>query len=321
MTRKRSRASILGTVYFLALAGLALGASLWFDRRGERVMATVQDKREEITVSQVPQGWWYRWYRVDVEFPTRDLGPMRSTVSVPRARYDSLRPGDRLEIRYLPFFPLLARTSDRSTATVVWDLASGLVADPSVWRLLLWLAGGVIGLWIASRIGTPVVVVVGLLWVAAAFPLLFRGSGPPAPSASSSAETMGRVEGVSLVTKAPARHGGRRSRLPRGSSIRRLAVPYQVVQVSFAVPGRPHSVLAVDAVDSGSVRVLELGATLPIRYDTRNPRLARLSQGARTFVERNRYHYLVPILGVGAVGVLFAWGARSRRTKKAPDRA
>jgi hypothetical protein len=61
-----------------------------------------------------------------------------------------------------------------------------------------------------------------------------------------------------------------------------------------------------------------VGATLPIRYDKRDPRQARLTQGTRTFVERNRYHYLVPILGVGAIGVLFAWGGRSRRAKKIP---
>jgi hypothetical protein len=76
-------------------------------------------------------------------------------------------------------------------------------------------------------------------------------------------------------------------------------------------------VLAVDAVDSGSVAGLEHGAVLPVRLDARSPRDARLAQGERTFMTRNRYHFLVPIVGFGALLTLGAMGWRSRRTRAA----
>jgi hypothetical protein len=98
-------------------------------------------------------------------------------------------------------------------------------------------------------------------------------------------------------------------------------MPYQVVQLRLAVPGRPDSVLAVDAVDSASVPGLAVGATLRVRYDQRRPRDARLSQGTRAFRERNRYHFLIPVLGVGVLGVLGAWGWRVRRRKASPPAA
>lgn len=175
--------------WVIALAGLALGASLWFDRRSERVMATVQDKREEITVSQVPQGLVVPlvpggcgvFYSRPGPYKEHRVGPASQVRLAPGRR----PAGDPLSAGLPPARPDL-RPIDRY---VRLDLVLGLVADPSVWRLPLWLAGEVIGLWIASRMGKPV------------------------------------------------RHGGRRSRLFRRSSIRHLAVPYQVVQLSLAVPG------------------------------------------------------------------------------------
>jgi hypothetical protein len=172
----------------------------------------------------------------------------------------------------------------------------------------------VAGLWIASRIATPVIVLTGLAWIALAFPLLFP---PPQPLPPAPVETTARVTALTLVTRVPARrNAGRRHRAWRSNSdaVRRLAMPYQVVQFRFALPGRPDSILAVDAVDSASVPDLAVGTTVPIRYDPQAPRDARLSQGSRSFRKRNRYHFLIPTVGVGLLGMLGAWGARLRRT-------
>ncbi|HET6579896.1 MAG TPA: hypothetical protein VFG66_16365, partial [Gemmatimonadales bacterium] len=301
--------------------GLLVGGSLWLDQRGDTAAAVVKSKHEDIIVHRVPRGGWARYHRAGVEFPAGGGQPGMAAITLPEARYDALHAGDTVQVHYLPFFPLLARAADRSTGQVVGDLAARVAADPWFLPLLFWLTGGGLALWIASRVATVAIVVAGLAWMALAFPIQFPASKPlpPAP-----VEATARVTSVTLITKAPARSGSRtRSRMSRraGESVRRLAMPYEVVQLLFAPDGRPDSVLAVDAVDSASVAGLTAGAIVPIAYDPRSPREARMTLGNRTYRDRNRYHFLVPMMGLGVLGMLGAWGlrhARVRRSRGAP---
>jgi hypothetical protein len=287
---------------------------MWLDSRGETARAVVRQKHEEITVHNVPLGGWDRWYRVGVEFPTSSGALGMATLTLPRERYDELRLGDSVAVHYPPFFPYIARAAERTTLQALGDATTPLFADPFFARFLLWLVAGIIGLWLASRIATLVIPVAGAAWIVAGFMFLFPAANPPAGGAMSGTA---RVQGVTLITKAPARRAARRSRAARAfGDVRRLTVPYQVVQLVLAVPGRPDSILAVDAVDSGSVAGLDFGATVSVRYDPRDPRQGRLASGRRTFLERNRYHFRVPMIGLAIVGMLGAWGARGRRTSR-----
>ena len=67
MARKR-RVSWLSVFYFVVTLGALVGSSVWLDRRGEPVVATVTGKTEEITVTHDPQGGWFRHYRVGADF-------------------------------------------------------------------------------------------------------------------------------------------------------------------------------------------------------------------------------------------------------------
>jgi len=96
-------------------------------------------------------------------------------------------------------------------------------------------------------------------------------------------------------------------------------LPYQVVQLRLASPGHRDTVLVVDAVDSGSVAGLTEGAELPVRYDPQAPRNARLAQGSRNFIVRNRYHFLPAVIGIPVLGMLAGMGFRRRR--RGPDRS
>jgi hypothetical protein len=316
MPRRRRRVSRLSLFYFVVTLGLLVGGSLWLDRRGEVTTARVASKQEDITVRQVPAGGWIRWYRVGVEFATRDAGLGMATVTLPQPRYDALHPGDTIQIRYLPFFPLLARAADRSTGQAFLDVARHFVDDPWLLPFLVWLVGGFVALWVASRVATVAIVVAGLAWMALAFPLEFPA---PRPLPAVPVEATARVTAITLVTKAPARTTARRSRVGRGTSesVRRLAMPYEVVQLRFAPPGLPDSVVAVDAVDSASIAGLTAGAIVPIAYDPRSPREARMTLGSRTYRDRNRYHFLVPMMGLGLLGMLGAWGWRHNRVRRA----
>ena len=308
MARKR-RVSWLSVFYFLVIFGALVGGSVWLDRKGEQVVAKVTSKTEEITVTHDPQGGWYHYFRVGAEFDAAGA-LMSATVTVDRARYDALHLGDSLEIRYLPILPLLARTPDRSTATVAADAAHHLLGS----RLLWWIGGGAIAMVIAARIGIVPIVVAGLFWMAAGYVLLLRA--PPVPEPRG-VETTARVRSVTLVTKSPVRRSRSRSRGFRSESTTRLAMPYQVVQLQVPVPGRADSLLAVDAVDSGSVAGLAVGAMLPVHYPKDDARAALLTEGTKTFVVRNRYHYLPAVVVVPLIGMLGAWGFRSRRKRGA----
>ncbi|MGH7630270.1 MAG: hypothetical protein ACREOF_13005 [Gemmatimonadales bacterium] len=297
------------------LAGVLLGGSVWLDRNGTPVVATVSSKREEIAVHDSPRGEWSRWYRVGVKFQRVDRALGTATVTVPRERFDSLRVGDQIAIRYLPAFPRFAQTADGSTAEMLRELGAEFAADSFLTPLLIWLAVGAVGLSLTARIATAAVFAAGSAWTAVALPLLFPA---PAPIRLGPAQTTAKVDDVGLITKSPAgryvrTYGGRNVDL----GIRELAKPYQVVRLRFAVPGRPDSVLAVDAVDSASVPGLRAGAILPVRYDPRAPREARLSLGARTFQERNRYHLRVPVIGVGLLVMFGTAGWRARRAASA----
>jgi hypothetical protein len=312
--RPRRRTSRLSLLYFVLLSGGLVGGSVWLDRKGEPVTATVGDKLEEVHVQSTPQGEWLRWYRLGVSFPTRDGAAGMATVTVPEARFDSLHAGDAVAIRYLSAFPLLARTANRSTLQVLRETGSAFLADPFLTPFLLWLAIGGTALWIMARIALPAMFTLGIAWLVLAFPMLFPH---PASIRLGPAETSARVVAVRLITKAPerrlaGRHGGR----GRGVDIRQLAMPYQVVQLRLRVPGRPDSVLAVDAVDSASAPGLSMGAMLPVRYDPRAPREARLAVATRTFREGNRYHFRVPVIGLGVLVMLAVWGSRAANKRR-----
>jgi hypothetical protein len=307
MRRRRRRVSLLQLFYGMVTVGLLAGGSLWLDRNGVPVTAHVVGKQERLVVGHEPSGDWDRYYEIAAAFELPGGGGSQATVRVTPHRYDTLRAGDPIELRYLPQFPLFARTTDRSTASVLRELAWGLAGIP----ILVWLAGGLVALWIAARMGTVAVLAAGAVWIAAAYPLLFS---PPSRDGPRPAAATALVRGVTLVDKSPARASRTRSRT--GGFDRRLEVPYQVVELGVPVRGGRDTVLAVDAVDSGSVVGLAYGARLPVRLDPAAPREARLAGGTRRFVEANRYHFLVPVIGFGVLGTLAGLTYRWRRRKR-----
>ena len=215
---------------------------------------------------------------------------------------------------------LFARTSDRSTATVAAEAAHHLLGS----RLYWWIVVGVLAMVIVARVAFVPIVVTGLFWMVAGYVLLLQAPRLPEPSG---AETTARVRSVTLVTKSPSPALFESPPLTCvlvGIHDQAGGAIHQVVQLQVPVPGRPDSLLAVDAVDSGSVAGLAVDAMLPVRYPTNDARGALLTNGTRTFVVRNRYHYLpavivVPLLGVlGGLGFSLAAQAPSRSRSGAP---
>jgi hypothetical protein len=310
MRRRRRRASRLELFYVAVLLCVMVGGSLLLDRTGSLVDARVAGKRERIVVGYEPSGEWDRYYEVTAAFERPDGGRWQANVRVPRERYDALRAGDSIGIRYLPQFPMLARTSDRSTVTALTEFTAALVTIP----ILAWLACGVVALWIAARLGTVPVLAASAAWAVAAWMMLFT---LPARDGARPSEAMAEVRAITLVDRSPERVVHRRPHSGRFDN--RLDTPYQVVQIALAAGSAGDTVLAVDAVDSGSVKGLAHGARLPVRLDPAAPREAQLAGGTRHFAEANRFHFLIPVLGCVILGALAGLTYRWRRSHRTVD--
>lgn len=312
MRRRRRRASRLELFYAALIAALMVGGSVWLDRSGTLITAEVAGKRERIVVGYEPMGEWDRYYEVTAAFERPDGGRGAASVRVTGVRYDAIRAGDSLEVRYLPQLPALARTSDRSTVTALTEFGSRLIAI----SILAWVAIGVPALWIAARIGTVPVLGMSVAWAVLAWSMLFR---LPERNGPRPAEATAEVRAITLVTRSPEHISQTRSYSGRFDN--RLDVPYQVVQLALAAGAGGDTVLAVDAVDSGSVEGLAHGARLPVRLDPAAPREAQLVGGTRTFASANRFHFLIPVLGCVTLGALAALTYRWRRSHRTSSKA
>lgn len=304
MPSRRRRVSRLHLFYAVAIVGLMTTGSVALDRRGTEVTARVAAKEERIVVGFEPSGLWHRFYSVTAAFDRPDGLRVNALVRVPEERFVALQVGDSIPVRYLPQFPLFARTTDRSTATALREFAGFIGRMPVV----LWLALGIPALWLAARVSLVAVLGVSVAWAVAAWPLFFT---PPSREAPRPLQASGVVRQVTLVDRSPKRLV--QTRAHTGQFNRRLDVPYQVVELAVSLPGGD-TVVAVDAVDSGSVTGLSHGARLPVHYDPRAPRDARLAAGTRRFAQDNRYHFLVPVLGCVAVGCLAALAFTRRQS-------
>jgi hypothetical protein len=292
-------------LYVALLVAPLLGASLWLDAHGETVSGAVTGKREEIHARNEPTGGWYSRRFLAVDIPRLSAVGVQASVRVDSAQYAAIQPGDRVRVRYLSCCPIFARLDGRTTRQVSWEAAREFAASP----MLDWVLAGVVALVIAARIAAPIVVVTGIAWLAAAALFLFPARPARVPAG---VEATARVAGMVTVSASP-RHTRHRSRT--SSHPERLTVPYEVVQLRLVPGGATDSVLAVDEVDAGSAPSLSPGAVVKVRYQPAAPREAMLVEGARTFRQRNRFHFLFLVIAVGGIGIAagLAWRLRGRR--------
>jgi hypothetical protein len=171
-----------------------------------------------------------------------------------------------------------------------------------------WLIGGLGFLVFAGRYGVGYLLAAALAWGAAAL-ALDGGARRPAPP-DGTARAQARVHEVRRIEYALA---------TRRSSDFELRLPYDVAALAFVPAAGADTVVAVDAVDAESVRGLEPGATVRVRFDPAAPRAATIDGGSRTYYDANRPLYIAIVGGTFAaatlIGVLVSskTGRRRRR--------
>ncbi|MEP6688911.1 MAG: DUF3592 domain-containing protein, partial [Gemmatimonadales bacterium] len=155
-----------------------------------------------------------------------------------------------------------------------WQLLVGM-------RWVLWAVIGVAALVAAYKVGRPAVALVGAAWIVAAT-ILPGAYAPVATPTATWRKSEARVVDLHLIDELlDSRHSD-------GVNLLR---PYYVMELGFVPAGVRDTVVAVDAVDSGSVTGLAHGMTVAIRYDPGHPRSAVLAAGRRTYPSGNRPLY------------------------------
>ena len=279
------------------LFGPILGLSIYLDVRGVAAPGEVIAKRETINAGSLQNGTWSRRTELIVRYqPTDRTAPQTTSFGVDTATYDRLAIGAALAVRYPPnrylrdlvLFPT-ARPADQSTLSWLrtiapfWLLRSAPLALVGALLFLLWrgLRGRV------RRLG----------WLLAAYllgALLFLITPAPDLAAASQGQattaTVRAIHPVDFVVR------------PRSGATRkavRTAQPYDLVEIRFVPTGQTEPVVAVDAVDRGSVPGLVAGGMIAITYAPGDPRGARIVGGGHTHAWKN-------LLGLAVVAVTLA---------------
>jgi hypothetical protein len=295
MSRARGCGGCL--VVLTLLFGVPVGGSVWLDVAGRAHDRVIAAKHERIWVFD--DGDWARRYELALTPAPGDM--VAATVTVGARDYDALHPGDHVRVRSLDCCPIFARLADRTTASWVvdtgWQMLIGL-------RWILWAVLGVVALVGAYKLGRPAVLLAGAAWIAAATVL----PGAYAPVATPGGDWRpadARVVDLHLIDEIlDSRH----------SDGLDLLQPYYVVELGLIPWGARDTVVAVDAVDSGSTAGLTHNAILPVRYDPRSPRHAILAAGGRTYPVRNRpLYWLFAAVAPAALTVLLVLALGRRR--------
>lgn len=285
-------AYVLGMLLLaVGLAALLLHASMQVDARGVVTPGEVLGKHEYLQVR-------YDSWSLDRELAVRyrPPTPSRSWPHVTRlsvadeATFDRLRVGGPVRLRYFPRSEAASvlglpsvRLADRST---IDDLR--ITALPMVWEVLRIAAVVVVAIafimmWWKTR--SRVAALAAVVAVLIAFTMMEAPDRPPVPMAP-----VGRATAI-------VREVDRITRQGEGDEMQgfELLEPYQLVGLAFVPERVGDTVLAVDAVDDGSVRGLAPGVRLTVTYDLARPRAARIDGATRTFTRKN-------IVGLWTIG-------------------
>jgi hypothetical protein len=257
------------------VAGLALAGSLYLDQTGIAVPGQVTAMEERITMGRGAN--WSRVLALTTRYTAAGATqPTTTVIHVDEAIFDRLRPGAAVRVRYLPEVRAIARLEEQSTLSILlsilpWDWLPviGLAASGAA---LLWL---LLKRRLPRLLGFPLAVI-WLGWLASVLLPAAPGLEPAGPRQAAIAE----VRQVDTITRSGSY---RRRRYSAGD----YAQPYELVELVFTPAGRDRPVVAVDAVDQGSLPGLTVGAIVAITYPPDAPRQARLTGGTRDYWWKN----------------------------------
>lgn len=267
---------------------LVVGPPLWLDHAPE-ADAVVTRKYEGYRVNRDADGGWRRRLSVWTRFRTPEGVEHTGEMMLGNADYDSLTVGSHLRVRYLPIYPYTTRPVARTTLVQARELFTPETTR-GWWMALLLVFAPLT--FLATRLTRPAGLALAAVWLWASWAYILRPRPLPVPGAH---HTAAAVSWTQVVYRGVT-----------GRRYDRLRVPYRLVALTFLPPGARDSVTVLDAVDSLSLAKPANGTIEPIGYEPGAPRTARLLVGARTFINANRYEYI--ILALAPIGLVFLAG-------------
>jgi hypothetical protein len=289
-------------VVFLALPFLMTSRAL--EERGITIPGRITHKSETVAVRYSD---WERSRDATIEYEIPETGGVSYFDIHPDVpQYDSLHTGQAVEVRYLrrrdvPQLPMTGFLRELHALPMVRavNLREGSRVDNLFhgWGALAFkIMGGLAVLLVLWRITrSSVLGWATVIGVAAGVGLLLL-QGFPRPTVAPAVEVRhgsGRVTNV-----------GRIEKLFSGARQRGVIAdqPVDVVAVEFVPEGKTEAVVAVDLIDSGSVRGLKEESPVTLAYEAGSPRTARIDGATRLFPERNSKGLVVQ--GVLSVALL-----------------
>jgi hypothetical protein len=296
----------------LLIAALVLGlhyyATVQVDRRGVVASGEVVRKKEYMRVRGRS---WSPHLEVAIRYvPEPSSGPTLTDVAVDEATFDRLRVGSPVSVRYLPDSWLTrlglagVRLVDQPLGRRPRGLLGPLFRDELPLAATGLLAFALIVLWRRTR--SWLAAIGAAVMALAVFTLIYTPHIPPTPSGP-----LGRARAVVREINRVTELGPRREEVPS-----KAFAAYQLVQLAFVPQSVGDTVVAMDAIDDGSVPGLAPGASVAITYSMTHPRAARVDGARRTFARTN----LVGIWTIGSVvlaviGLLLLGRASMRRIR------
>jgi hypothetical protein len=292
-------------------------SSLYIDRYGVEVPGKVYAKSEYM---RLDHSTWSRRAEVTVEYWPPDSGTVAffNTAFDPAA-YDTYHKGQAVTVHYLkqsslPKIPMaatlgqmrilpVARIAGRSAFSNLDDFVHG-----SARTVLQWVGGTVLLLVVWRLAGWPRFGwAVGVCALVGLTVLLISEFPRPTPAPVEDVrQATGRVTNIRLIDNL---YSGNRTRGFIADQ------PIQIVSVEFVPAGRTDPVMAIDAIDAGSIPSLQERAQVTVDYEAAHPRTAYLRAATRAFPSRNLRGIgfeIVASLAVLIIGLLLlSWLGRA----------
>jgi len=307
----------------LIVGGAIIVGSLYLDQVGRLINGRVTTKDERVRLRA--QGDWQHdfqagvAYRQDGEPPDASYlaaGDSSVSLKLGPAQFDELRKDAPVALKVLPVWRSLTLVRLANMSTREWIPWSWLAIGLGV-IVLGWLAFRLR----RSRVGCLLVLLIGAIMVVGVPTLLvYREWRAIEDLAARPLRAEAAVREVTRVTRIDPLPCRRRCR-NRGE----FDVPqqYDIVQMVFTPQDGRDVVVAVDAVDAGSVAI-NREDTLPIAYAAADPRAAQIIGATHTHHWRNLIGFVSVQLGLlvalvllllllGAIGRLFSRRVGGRR--------
>ena len=277
------------------------------DSLGTAVPGAITEKRESIRTNYAD---WFRRFQIVAAFKAPGYPFDRHTVcDVDQQIFDGLRVGSPVTVHYLP--ALLAIPLVQSTHISPCPPWGIFGSNPELYRRFLCLYGSlaiILGIVFVLRIRRAAWLL--LPWSAL---FVFYGICPHTePMPLQPRPVRAEVKQVAMVKTLVESNTG-----SRGSEPITLVHPYQLVEMQYTPQGSSDPVMAVDAIDPGSIPNLKPGQVLTINYDAGNPRVASIPGATRMFREQAIQQLGLEYLILVAVFLgLLLFARRSRRSPK-----